>query len=116
MEKFLTAIGRAELFSALTKDRSLWKLIVARRPYEKAGGATRSIARFRQEVWDRELGAGGLIGDLWDQDRSPIEIIPTGILRRWVPVWENDKYLPPCQADRYSRPETLGIDPPGETR
>ena len=98
MEKFLTAISRTDLFSGLTKDRSQWQLIVARRPYEKAGSTTRSIARFRQEVWDRELGAGGLIGDLWDQDRSPIEIIPTGDLRRWVPAWENDKYLSPCQA------------------
>ena len=56
------------------------------------------MGQFRKEVWDRELGAGGLIGDLSDLDRSPIDVITTGILRRFVPVWENDKYLPPCQA------------------
>ena len=25
-------------------------------------------------------------------------MIPTGDLRRFVPLWENEKYLPPCQA------------------
>lgn len=54
--------------------------------------------QFRKEVWDRELGVGGLIGNLSDLDRSPIDVITTGILRRFVPVWENAKYLPPCQA------------------
>jgi NADPH-dependent glutamate synthase beta subunit-like oxidoreductase/NAD-dependent dihydropyrimidine dehydrogenase PreA subunit len=54
--------------------------------------------RFRHEVWDGELGKGGLIGDLSELDRSPIEVITTGNLRRYVPLWENDRYVPPCQA------------------
>jgi len=39
-----------------------------------------------------------LIGDLMDIDRSPIPLIPTGDLRRAVPMWEHGKYLAPCEA------------------
>ena len=53
---------------------------------------------FRDGIWDKELGKGGLIGDLTDIDRSPIPIITTGDLRRFVPVWENRKYMAPCEA------------------
>jgi len=98
LKRFLAAIGREELHGTLTEDRSAWKLLIAKKPHEKTGTPPRTMTSFRREVWDRELGAGGLIGDLTDQDRSPIEVIPTGVLRRWVPAWENERYLPPCQA------------------
>ena len=65
---------------------------------KKPATPVRNIGHFRKEVWDRELGKGGMIGDLTDQDRTPIEVIATGQMRRFVPVWENEKYLPPCQA------------------
>jgi len=99
MPVFLDAIGRRDLLPPLTEDRSAWQLLVARKPYEKAGTAGRSIAGFRAEVWDKELGKGGLIGDLTGQDMSPVELITTGDLRRYVPLWENAKFLPPCQAN-----------------
>ncbi|MGD0274439.1 MAG: FAD-dependent oxidoreductase [Syntrophales bacterium] len=98
MEDFLQAIDRSELYGSLTADRLQWQSIIARKPYEKIGTPSRSMENFRRDTWDRELGAGGLIGDLWDRDRSPIEVITTGDLRRYVPIWENEKYLPPCQA------------------
>ena len=98
MKDFLDTITRTELYPLLTADREQWQILVARKPHEKFGGPSRSMHQFRKEVWNRELGPGGLIGDLSDIDRSPIEVITTGILRRFVPVWENDKYLPPCQA------------------
>lgn len=41
---------------------------------------------------------GGLVGDLTDMDTSPIPLITTGDLRRFVPVWENRKYMAPCEA------------------
>ena len=99
MTGFLDAIGRRDLLAPLTEDRSAWQLLVARKPYEKTGAAGRSIGRFHGEVWDKELGKGGLIGDLTDQDSSTVELITTGNLRRFVPLWENAKYLPPCQAN-----------------
>ena len=98
MKPFLEAIGRMDLLSQLTADRAAWQILVARKPYEKAGAGRRSIGSFHSELWDRELGKGGLIGDLTDQDRSTIEVIPSGAMRRFVPLWENEKYLPPCQA------------------
>jgi NADPH-dependent glutamate synthase beta subunit-like oxidoreductase/glutamate synthase domain-containing protein 3/NAD-dependent dihydropyrimidine dehydrogenase PreA subunit len=93
---FLESIHRSELFDSLT-NRQEWQLLVARSPLEKATKPRRSMASFHKEVWDKELGRGGMIGDLTDLDRSPIPVITTGALRRFVPVWENRKYAPPCQ-------------------
>lgn len=98
MREFLNAVGKAELLRPLTADRSQWQLLMARKPHEKVCGPTRSMKQYHQDVWIQELGKGGLIGDLTDLDNSPVEIIPTGDLRRYIPLWENEKYLPPCQA------------------
>jgi NADPH-dependent glutamate synthase beta subunit-like oxidoreductase/glutamate synthase domain-containing protein 3/NAD-dependent dihydropyrimidine dehydrogenase PreA subunit len=97
LKVFLKKIGRLELWRELSR-REAWQLIVARRPSEKAGRAVRSPAAFRREVWEAELGAGGLIGDLTTIERGPIPVIATGRLRRFVPVWENQKYAAPCEA------------------
>ena len=94
---YLEKTGRSELFEELAV-RDEWQLIAARSPYEKTGVKRRSIAEFRSQVWDEELGRGGLIGDLTDLDRSPIPLIVSGEMRRFVPVWENKKYAAPCQA------------------
>ena len=97
LQTFLDSIGRSELFAEFA-DRSQWQLIVARGPHEKYPQARRSMTDFHRAVWDAELGRGGLIGDLTQLDRSPISVITTGDLRRFVPVWENKKYAAPCQA------------------
>ena len=97
MEVFLQDIGRKDLLKTLT-ERSEWKLLRALEPFERGGSETMPMALFRSEVWDRELGEGGLIGDLTDIDRSPVSVITTGELRRFVPEWENHLYVPPCQA------------------
>ena len=94
---YLEAIRRPELFENLS-DPGQWQLLVVRTPQEKMSRRKRSMESFRAEVWDQELGAGGLIGDLTDLDRSPIELITTGHLRRFVPVWENREYMAPCEA------------------
>jgi NADPH-dependent glutamate synthase beta subunit-like oxidoreductase/glutamate synthase domain-containing protein 3/Pyruvate/2-oxoacid:ferredoxin oxidoreductase delta subunit len=97
LEFFLGRIGRTELFSELT-NADAWQLIVARTPKEKTAGQRRSLMSFRADVWDKELGTGGLIGDLVSFDRSPIPLIPVGDLRRYVPLWENRKFKAPCEA------------------
>ena len=97
MKDFLDAIGHLELLSQLTSDRSEWQLLVARKPQEKLESQIRDMHKFRQDIWDEELGEGGLIGDISTIDRSPIPVITTGELRRYIPIWENHKYLPPCQ-------------------
>ncbi|MDY6822810.1 MAG: FAD-dependent oxidoreductase [Thermodesulfobacteriota bacterium] len=93
---YLEAIGRQELLEALSQ-RSEWRVITARASQEKTVTPRRSMASFRNDVWDQELGVGGMIGDLTTLDRSPIPLLTTGVLRRFVPVWENKKYMAPCQ-------------------
>lgn len=98
MQRFLQAIGKQYLFDQLAAKREEWQLLVARKPSDKLARATRSMTAFRKDVWEEELGRGGVIGDLSSLDRSPIGLLTTGVLRRFVPVWANEKYLPPCQA------------------
>ncbi len=97
LKVYLGKICKSELLDTLTK-RDEWRLITAYTPQEKKGVTSRSMAEFHSEVWDAELGKGGIIGDLSDLDMSHIDVITTGELRRFVPVWENKKYMAPCQA------------------
>ncbi|MFP5212757.1 MAG: FAD-dependent oxidoreductase [Acidobacteriota bacterium] len=97
LEENLKAMGRSELFNKLA-NRDEWQLLVVRGPHEKAGKVKRPMTSFRQDVWDKELGRGGLIGDLVDYDRGPIPVITTGYLRRFVPTWENRVYAAPCES------------------
>jgi NADPH-dependent glutamate synthase beta subunit-like oxidoreductase/glutamate synthase domain-containing protein 3/NAD-dependent dihydropyrimidine dehydrogenase PreA subunit len=95
---FLKGIGKEYLFDELTSKRAHWNLLIALEPSEKKGRALRPMSVYRKEQWERELGKGGLIGDLTTADRTSIGLITTGALRRFAPVWANEKYLPPCQA------------------
>ncbi len=97
LKTYLARIGRAGLWEELSV-RSEWRLLAARSSREKGKGFQRSMAAFRADVWDRELGAGGLIGDLTTAETAPIPLVTTGEMRRYVPVWENGTYLAPCQA------------------
>ncbi|CAN2041731.1 Pyridine nucleotide-disulfide oxidoreductase [Candidatus Magnetomoraceae bacterium gMMP-15] len=94
---FLKRINKSELLPHISKKNE-WQLIAAKSPHEKAVSPSHSMSDFRKQVWDAELGRGGLIGDLTDLDRSPIPLINSGNLRRFIPVWENRKYTPPCEA------------------
>ncbi|MFH0995638.1 MAG: FAD-dependent oxidoreductase [Pseudomonadota bacterium] len=97
LELFLGRIGRTELLAELA-NANLWQLIVARTPKEKTARQRRSLMSFQADVWEKELGIGGLIGDLVSFDRSPIALIPVAEMRRYVPMWENRKYKAPCEA------------------
>ncbi len=97
LKENLAKIDKSEVFDKLTV-RKEWQLIRAKTPFEKTGKVRLSMSQFRSDVWDAELGQGGLIGDLTDLDRSPIPLITNGELRRFVPVWENRKYQAPCQS------------------
>lgn len=94
---FLAAIDRTGLAKELGR-REQWRQLVAVRPGEKTGPERMPMAAFRFRVWDAELGTGGLIGDLTTVDRTPIGLVVSGEMRRWVPVWENNTHRPPCQA------------------
>ena len=94
---YLERIGRSELMTPFS-DRSQWQLLAARTPQEKITRPMRSMGSFQSQVWEKELGRGGLIGDLTDLDRSPIALITSGHLRRFVPVWQNRVFAAPCEA------------------
>jgi len=97
LEAFLGKIDCSDLFEVLSKQDE-WQLLAARSPFEKAGIPRRSMHAFCEAVWEKELGKGGMIADLASLDRSQIPLISTGELRRFVPVWENRKFMAPCQA------------------
>ncbi|MBI5845337.1 MAG: FAD-dependent oxidoreductase [Deltaproteobacteria bacterium] len=94
---FLFRVKKTGLMPLLTR-REEWSLIEARSPHEKAAKPRRAMSEFRRNVWDHELGTGGLVGDLLDGERGVIEVVTTGELRRFVPVWENRKHASPCEA------------------
>ena len=97
LEDYLNQIKKPELLEKLTK-RKEWQLLEARTPQDKYVSQRRSMEQFHKDVWDEELGPGGMVGDLIAMDTSPIPLITTGDMRRFVPVWENKKYAPPCQS------------------
>ncbi|ACX51537.1 glutamate synthase alpha subunit domain protein [Ammonifex degensii KC4] len=97
LRRFLENIQRPELYPLLAR-REEWQLIVALSPQERRSRPRRPMSDFREKVWDEELGEGGLLGDLIKVERQPIPVIATGKWRRFVPVWANHSYLPPCQA------------------
>ncbi|NNF98423.1 MAG: FAD-dependent oxidoreductase [Desulfobacteraceae bacterium] len=94
---FLTAIGRMELRKELS-EREQWQLIRARNPQDRIALEKSSMAAFKETVWDKILGKGGIVGDLTDLDRTAVPLITRGELRRYIPVWEQGKYLAPCEA------------------
>ncbi|MGD9180383.1 MAG: FAD-dependent oxidoreductase [Desulfobacterales bacterium] len=97
LKAFLRQIDRSELIKTFS-DKAQWQLLVARTPQEKVSSPMRSMNSFRADVWEAELGQGGLIGDLTHLDRSPISLITNAFLRRFLPVWENRTYAAPCEA------------------
>lgn len=94
---FLKKIDKEDLYEKVAKYEE-WDLIVAKSPQERRGKGLKPMSDFYKNVWCKELGEGGLIGDLVDYDRSPIPVITTGDLRRFVPLWENRKYSAPCES------------------
>ena len=98
LKDFLGKIQKQDLFEHLS-NRADWKLFTTKTPQEKSEGPDRpSMSWFRDQVWDAELGHGGLIGDLQETEKGTIPLISKGEMRRYVPVWEQGKYIAPCQA------------------
>ena len=99
MKPYLTAIDRMGHYAELTRDINAWKKLIAFTPAEKTkakGKLKMGLAEFRVNVWEKEVGKGGMFGAYLTHDRSVLPYITTGEERRWMPQWKNDKYLPPC--------------------
>jgi NADPH-dependent glutamate synthase beta subunit-like oxidoreductase/glutamate synthase domain-containing protein 3 len=96
LKSFLKKVDKDLAYDEIAK-REEWQVIRAKAPFEKNKGARRSMSHFVEHVWDKELGKGGLIGDLEEVDRTPVPLITTGEWRRFVPKWQNRAYMAPCQ-------------------
>nr|WP_319392213.1 FAD-dependent oxidoreductase [uncultured Desulfobacter sp.] len=98
LKTFLKKIKQPKLIDKLAV-RQEWRLFESKTPQEKADGPDqRSMSWFREQVWDMELGRGGLIGDLQEMEKGTVPVITKGEYRRYIPVWEQGKYISPCQA------------------
>ncbi len=99
MRPYLQAIDRMSHYQELAKDKNAWKKFISFTPAEKnkaKGKLKMGLTEFRVNVWEKEVGKGGMFGAYLTHDRSVLPYITTGEERRWMPVWKNDKYLPPC--------------------
>ncbi|MEW6001723.1 MAG: FAD-dependent oxidoreductase [Nitrospirota bacterium] len=99
LKAFLKAIDRISYYDELISLRDEWKKLVAYTPHEKR---TRrwfkiSASDFRKNVWEKEVGQGGIFAEYMDHDLTLLPYITTGKDRRNKPVWANEKYSPPCE-------------------
>jgi NADPH-dependent glutamate synthase beta subunit-like oxidoreductase/glutamate synthase domain-containing protein 3/ferredoxin len=94
----LMAIKREEYFDILTRDLSEWRKLVALTPDERKRKKyyRLSMQEFREKYWESEVGKGGIFADYITHDRTPLGYITTGKERRYKPVWNNEKYMAPC--------------------
>ena len=97
LKNFLEKIRQPELYDQLAKPED-WQLIAAKNPMQRASSPKMSFKDFHKNVWEKELGPGGLVGDLVKVEHDPIPVITTGEFRRFVPVWEDQVYASPCQS------------------
>jgi NADPH-dependent glutamate synthase beta subunit-like oxidoreductase/glutamate synthase domain-containing protein 3/NAD-dependent dihydropyrimidine dehydrogenase PreA subunit len=99
MKPFLEAIDRMDYYKELTKTPEEWKKIIAFTPAEKAQRRKSywvDTPKFMKEVWEPEVGGGGIFAEYITHDLSVLPYITAGENRRNRPVWSNAKYAPPC--------------------
>ncbi|MGL1931394.1 MAG: FAD-dependent oxidoreductase [Desulfotalea sp.] len=97
MPNYLTKIGKDSLLDELL-NRDDWQVLSPVSPQERAlmWAGPMPMAEFKNNHWNKTFG-GDPIRDLAPGlDRSNIEIIPTGNLRRKQPFWANKESAAPC--------------------
>ena len=98
MKPYLEAIDRASYYDELTRVQDEWKKFIAYTPREKRERRwfKMSSPDFRKNIWEKEVGQGGIFAPYMDHDLTILPYITTGKDRRNKPIWANEKYLPPC--------------------
>lgn len=95
---FLEKIDRVELLKELSV-REEWQALIAISPQERAlmFSGPMPMAEFRSTFWDNAFGGGDPLRDLAPGlDRSAIDAIVTGEMRRFKPWWANSEKAAPC--------------------
>jgi NADPH-dependent glutamate synthase beta subunit-like oxidoreductase/ferredoxin len=98
MGTYLEKIGRMDLLPILAV-REEWQILLTVTPQERAlmFSGPMPMAEFRNKHWNQAFGGGDPLRDLAPGlDRSPIEAVPTGDLRRKKPFWANRQSAAPC--------------------
>ena len=97
MAGFLEKIRRPELLADLSR-REEWRALMPITPQERAlmFSGPMPMAEFRNEHWNREFGGDPLRDLAPGLDRSTIEVIVSGDLRRKKPYWANCEAAAPC--------------------
>lgn len=98
MKSFLKAIDRESYYEELTRSPEDWKKLVALTPEERRLKKfyRMPMSEFREKFWETEVGKGGIFADYIKHERTLLPYITTGKDRRYRPVWNNEKYAPPC--------------------
>ena len=98
IKDFLSAIDRLSYYDELTRSSDEWKKLIAYTPAEKKSWKKSSMdaSDFRKNIWEKEVGQGGIFAKYITHDQTILPYITTGTERRSKPLWNNEKYLPPC--------------------
>lgn len=98
MKPFLEAIDRMSHYEELTRSPDDWKKLMAYTPQEKRARKWFKVSTsdFRKNVWEKEVGEGGIFAEYLNHDLALLPYITTGTERRNKPLWANEKYAPPC--------------------
>lgn len=97
IKEYLEKIRKPELLETLLM-REDWQVLISITPQERAlmFSGPMSMAEFRNEHWNKEFGGDPLRDLAPGLDRSPIDTIVTGDLRRKKPYWANCESAAPC--------------------
>ncbi len=98
MRPFLAAVDRISHYEELTRSSDDWKKLMAYTPQEKRSRKWFKISTsdFRKNMWEKDVGQGGIFAEYMSHDLTLLPYITTGNERRNRPIWSNDKYAPPC--------------------
>ncbi|MDP1808416.1 MAG: FAD-dependent oxidoreductase, partial [Actinomycetota bacterium] len=99
MKPYLEAIDRNEYYDELTGSVNDWRKLIAFTPEEKEvknAAKKTDMESWRINEWEAEVGKDGIFGAYLDHPRTVLPFITTGDDRRFKPVWNNNRYLPPC--------------------
>ncbi len=98
MKPYLKAVDRMSFYKSLTRNRDEWQKIVALTPDERAANLSGGLPleSYRTQTWEPGVGKGGIFADYLDDDLSILPFVTNGEHRRVKPVWDNEKFAPPC--------------------
>ena len=99
MKPYLKAIDRSKYYKELTRSKEEWKKLV---PFTAQDRASRkdfkmSVTDFRTDIWEKGVGNGGIFAEYLTHPLTTLPYITTGTERRFKPLWNNQKYSPPCE-------------------